>query len=274
MELHLEQDWWPVRPPVLGRHTAPREYSVEVMGTVRNGSGTELLGPDTMQPVREPRWVSVRSRDPMTTVFYEGCGFQPMAESFEWMSLDPNEEVVWTGRPRLHVVLWVAVPALAVPGVLVVVWQTLLAAFVGMLAWVTITALAYVFVTNIDYVVSTKYVYAKRGVLGRSVTQLGLHNIQDTTLSQGIFGTYSGYGTVSFSTAGGEGTTLSFHVVDDPSSVQSAIDRQVREARTVANAVESHHARGGVDDLLSELRATREAAHRIDQALAQGGDRS
>lgn len=194
-----------------------------------------------------------------------------MSESFPWLSLDTDEEVVWSGRPRLHVIGWLAVPALAIPALLVVVWPSLVSAVVGVLAWVGISYLGYIYVTNIDYVVSTKYVYAKFGILGRSVTQLSLHNIQDTTLSQGIFGTYSNYGTVSFSTAGGEGTTLSFYLVDKPSAVKSTIDRQITRARKGMEDREEHLNERNLDDLLSELRATRKSAQRIDQLCEQGG---
>ncbi|MDJ1434496.1 PH domain-containing protein [Halostagnicola sp. A-GB9-2] len=148
-----------------------------------------------------------------------------MSESFSWLSLDSDEEVVWSGRPRLHVLLWVVASGLAVPALLLIVWPTPLSAALGVLVLVAITAIGYFYVTNIDYVVSTKYVYSKWGVLGRSVTQIALQNIQDTTLSQGIFGTQSDYGTVSFSTAGGEGSTLAFYLVDEPSTVKSAVDR-------------------------------------------------
>lgn len=196
-----------------------------------------------------------------------------MSASFPWLALDADEEVVWSGRPRLHVVLWLAVPALAIPALLVVVWPTVPGALVGVLAWFAVSALGYVYVTNIEYVVSTRYVYSKRGVLGRSVTQIGLHNIQDTTLSQGIFGTYSDYGTVSFSTAGGEGTTLAFHLIDEPATVKSTIDRRVTTVRTGKRVEDGRSRATGVDDLVSELRATREAAQRIERGLGRGGDR-
>lgn len=196
-----------------------------------------------------------------------------MSESFPWLSLDTDEEVVWSGRPRLHVVGWLAVPALAIPALLVVAWPSLVSTAIGVLAWAAISYLGYVYVTNIDYVVSTKYVYSKFGILGRSVTQIRLHNIQDTTLNQGIFGTHSNYGTVSFSTAGGEGTTLSFYLVDEPSTVKSTIDRQITTASNRTTGGEEHLNARNVDDLLSALRATRKAAQRIDQLFVQEGDR-
>lgn len=197
-----------------------------------------------------------------------------MSEPFSWLSLDTNEEIVWSGTPRLHVVLWLAVPALSIPTVMIVVWPTLLGLLVGVLAWVSLTFLGYVYTTNIEYVVSTKYVYSKWGVLGRSVTQVSLHNIQDTTLSQGIFGTYSEYGTVSFSTAGGDGATLAFYLVDEPRAVKSEVDRQVTAARKRKTGTEEHSKADGVAELLSEVRSMRESAQRIAQGHQRGEDHS
>lgn len=194
-----------------------------------------------------------------------------MAASFPWLSLDPDEEIVWSGGPRHHVVAWLAIPALAVPAVLLVLWPTLPGALVGALAWIAISYSGYAYVKNVEYVVSTRYVYSKWGVLGRSVTQIGLHNIQDTTLSQGIVGTYADYGTISFSTAGGEGTTLAFYLVDEPSTVKSAVDRQVAAVDAGRTDERTDSTSGGVDDLLSELRAMRGAAQRIDRGLEGGG---
>ena len=197
-----------------------------------------------------------------------------MSASFPWAALDSDEEAVWSGGPRPHVVLWIAIPTLAIPVVLGAVWSTLPGVVLGGLAWAAVSYLAYVYVTNIDYVVSTKYVYAKYGILGRSVTQIGLHNIQDTTLTQGILGTRAGYGTISFSTAGGEGATLAFHLVDDPSTVTVEVDRQVAKARKGTAGEESPSSTDTVDELLTELRTMRAAAERIDRALERGGELS
>ena len=195
-----------------------------------------------------------------------------MTDTFPWVSLDPDEEVAWSGRPRPHVIGWLAVPALAIPILLVLVGRSVLSAVVGVLAWAAISYLGYVYVKNIDYVVSTNYVYSKSGILGRSVTQIGLHNIQDTTLSQGIIGTYSNYGTVAFSTAGGDGTTLSYYLIDEPSTVKSTIDQQITNARRGTKDRAGPSTERNLEDLLSELRATRKAAQRIDHLFEEGGN--
>lgn len=196
-----------------------------------------------------------------------------MPDRFPWLSLDDDEEIVWSGRPRLQVLLYVAVPALVVPAVIVLLRPSPGGFVVGLLAWLAIGWLGYVYVTNIAYVVSTKYAYAKRGVLGRSVTQIGLHNIQDTTLTQGILGTQFDYGTVAFSTAGGEGVTLGFYLVDDPDDVKHTVDRQISSVSDETGAEPTSSERPALDDLLSEASAMRGAAQRIDQALDRRGDR-
>lgn len=195
-----------------------------------------------------------------------------MPDSFPWLSLDDDEEIVWAGRPRLQVLLYVAVPALVLPAVVVLLWSSLGGALAGLLAWGAVVGLGYVYVTNVEYVVSTKYAYAKQGVLGRSVTQIGLHNIQDTTTRQGVLGTQFGYGTLAFSTAGGEGVTLGFHVIDDPGDVKHTVDRQISSVGADAGGGPAD-GQSAVDELLAEATAMRDAAQRIDAALERRGDR-
>lgn len=197
-----------------------------------------------------------------------------MSAPSPWLSLDDDEEIVWSGTPRIHVVLWIALPALTIPIVLSIVWSTIIGAAVGVLAWVAVSYLGYAYVSNIEYVVSTKYVYAKRGIYGRTVAQIGLHNIQDTTLSQGILGTRADYGTVSFSTAGGEGTTLGFYYIDAPASVRSAIDRQITAVQNEVDDKPEPKNPEGIETFLSELRKTRNVAQRIDRRLKDGVNNS
>lgn len=194
-----------------------------------------------------------------------------MPDSFPWLSLDDDEEIVWAGRPRLQVLLYVAVPALVLPAAIVLLWSSIGGILAGLLAWGAIVGLGYVYVTNVEYVVSTKYAYAKLGVLGRSVTHIGLHNIQDTTIRQGILGTQFGYGTVAFSTAGGEGVTLGFHVIDDPGDVKHTVDRQISSVSAETGAEPACGA-SPVEELLAEATAMGDAAQRIDAALEQRGE--
>lgn len=198
-----------------------------------------------------------------------------------WLSLDDDEAVLWSGRPRFQVLLWLAVPALVIPVLVVLVWPTVAGVVLGWFLWGAVVGAGYLYLTNVAYVVSTRYAYAKRGVLGRRVVQVGLHNVQDTTLRQGAIGRWLDYGTVSFSTAGGEGATTSFHAVDDPAAVKRAVDeRTSRGGRRPPNRESAGGTdrpageRGGpdVDDLLAEARSMGSVARRLRRTLERGED--
>lgn len=194
-----------------------------------------------------------------------------MSISSPWLSLEVDEEVVWSGRPRIQVLMWLAVPALVVPAVILLVRPTIGGALLGAVAWLAVCGAGYVYLTNVEYVVSTRYAYAKRGVLGRSVTQIGLHNIQDTTLAQGALGTRLDYGTVRFSTAGGEGATLTYHLIDEPAAPKRAVDRQMASVRGAIDARRDDPG-DAVEELLAEAAAMRDAARRIDRTLERRGE--
>lgn len=205
-----------------------------------------------------------------------------MSKEFPWLSLDPDEEIVWAGTPRWIVVAPVALVALVAPVLLLLVWPTAWSALAGAAVWLAVVYASLVYVRNVDFVVSTKYLYSKRGVLGRAVTQMGLQNVQDATLRQGIFGTQFGHGTISFSTAGGDGDELRMYSIEAPTEVKARVDEQIARARSeaVGSAVEVDSRTGeigveesgfdesGVDALLSEARAMRAVAERVDASLA------
>lgn len=188
--------------------------------------------------------------DPSTTdVRNDGDGDLP--DGFDWLTLDPDEEVVWNGIPhRLSLV-----PALAVGVPLSLV-----------LIGIPIVVSAYLRRENTEYVLTTDALYKKRGVLSRDVKRIGFEKVQDTSYSQDFFGTRFGYGTVEISTAGGAGVELSFDNVPDPKRVQELVNERIR-------------ARGGgrgddettsdvLSDVLTELRAIRSAV----EADAAGAD--
>lgn len=202
------------------------------------------------------------------------------AATAPWLSLDDDEAVLWSGRPRIQVLLWLAVPALVLPILIVVLWQSVAGVVLGWLLWGAVVAAGYLYLTNVAYVVSTRYAYAKRGVLGRRVIQIGLHNVQDTTLRQGAIGRWLDYGTVSFSTAGGEGATLAFHAVDDPGAVKRAVDERASRGgrplhhEAAGGADRPAGERGGpdVDVLLAEARSMGTVARRLRRTLERGED--
>ena len=205
-----------------------------------------------------------------------------MSEEFPWLSLDPDEAIAWSGSPRPHVVAPVALGAIALVAVALLAvpqwWIGVAAALVGAAA----VAVALLYVRNVTFVVSTSYLYAKRGVLGRAVTQIGLQNVQDATLKQGVFGTQFGHGTISFSTAGGAGDELRMYAIADPTAVKSTVDEQVAAARRrgrtggdrAGSTATPTDETGDVAAVLSEARALREVAQRLENGRSNGASTS
>lgn len=184
------------------------------------------------------------------------------AEPFDWLVLDTDEDVVWSGTPHLLGYFWVFVL-----GILFV------PAFgVGLV----VIAGAYLRLTNTAYVISTESVYKKTGVLSRTVTDIGHEKIQDTSYSQSVVGRYFGFGTVEISTAGGSGVEMRLAYVPDPLAVQSRLDEIA--VTPSPGGRDDRDRRGGVrlDDatlaeLVEEIRATRAAMESIERRLDDEG---
>lgn len=176
---------------------------------------------------------------------------------FDWLTLDANEEVVWSGTPHVLGYVWVFVAG------------ALLAPFgVGL----AIIAWAYLRLTNTAYVISTESVYRKTGVLSRTVTEIGHEKIQDTSYSQTVVGRYVGFGTVEISTAGGSGVEMRLAYVPEPLDVQSRLDDiAVTPSSTRLDEGElSDRVRldgETLAELVEEMRATREAMESIERRL-------
>lgn len=209
-----------------------------------------------------------------------------MVEDAEWLSLDPGEELVWWGQPRVRRILpavakalfWAAVflaaavvgPQFAppdVPPLAVTAGGVLLA-----VAALGSAVAAYVRTRNVYYVLTDRNVYRKRGVLSTSVTRVGVANVQNTQLRKHPLGNLFDYGTVEVSSAGTGGADLVLRDLDDPETLREALQRVLAEARQRRPGNESLEARGldgaAVDVLLGEVRGMRETAERLEEAIA------
>ncbi|MFC7173424.1 PH domain-containing protein [Haloplanus litoreus] len=71
---------------------------------------------------------------------------------------------------------------------------------------VAAAATTYLRTVNVEYVLTDRNCYRKRGVLSTRVTRVGLANVQRTALQKNVWGNLFDYGTVSLSTAGSEGS--------------------------------------------------------------------
>jgi len=170
----------------------------------------------------------------------------------DWLTLDDGETVAWDGRPRLTTALpGIGIGVALVVGALgvgVVRGVLLLAVPVALVGCLVIGG-AYLRVVNTEYVVTDRAVYAKRGIVGRSVTEASLSKVQNSAFSQDALGAVFGYGTVTFEIAGGN--DVSFRRIDDPETVRRLVDRTAGEE--IPGSVEQWRA------VLEEVRALRGA---------------
>ena len=173
--------------------------------------------------------------------------------SDDWHWLGETESIVWESRPRLSTALDSLAVGLAVivaAGWLAVAVDPRLAA-VGLLG-VPIPVWGYLRITNTTYLVTTRSIWVKTGVLGRSVRRVSLTKVQNTAYEQSIRGSLFGYGTVTIEVAGGR--DIYFRRVDEPRPVQESIDDEIAGGSTeVPGSTEQWQA------VLSSVRGIREA---------------
>jgi uncharacterized membrane protein YdbT with pleckstrin-like domain len=173
--------------------------------------------------------------------------------SDDWRWLRENETVVWDGRPRLTTILGSVGAGLFVVAAVVVLAATVDSrlAPLGLLA-VPIPIWEYLRVTNTTYLVTTRAIWVKTGVLGRSVRRITLSNVQNTAYRQSVRGSIFGYGTVTVEVAGGD--DIDFLRISDPRLVQESINDQIKDGdqRDVPGTADQWQA------VLSTVRAVRE----------------
>jgi uncharacterized membrane protein YdbT with pleckstrin-like domain len=175
-------------------------------------------------------------------------------ESFDWLTLDAGESVVWSDTP--HEMSLVPAFIVGIPLSLVLVGIPIL---VG----------SYLSHRNTRYVVTTTALYRKTGVLSRNVQRVEFDKVQDTSYRQSAFGSYFGYGTVDVSTAGGTGIELSFSNVADPQALQRRINERIRSDRDTGDDGDKAAV---LDDILAELQAIRTAVEGGETSADAGSE--
>lgn len=157
-------------------------------------------------------------------------------EDFDWLSLDSDEEIEWSGQPRIKSII----PA-------VIVGLPLSVFGVGLLIIIG----AYLSVKNTFYVVTSRGLYRKKGFLSRDVQKIGYDKIQNISFSQGVFGNYFGYGNIEISTAGGERVEMRFRSIEDPKKVQDMINNRIKDETTGKDQASQREL---LENILSELK--------------------
>jgi len=175
----------------------------------------------------------------------------------DWLWTHDDEQVRWRGRPRLT-----AIADSVAAGVLVVLVAIGLAAAVdARLAALAVLGLpipvwGYFRVKRTTYCVTTRAVWLKTGVVGRSVRRVTLSRVQNTAYSQSIRGSLFGYGSVTVEVAGGP--DVRFRRINDPRDVQETITELIgpRRERTIPGSVDQWQAVLGA---VREIRAVIES---------------
>ena len=180
---------------------------------------------------------------------------------YEWLELDADETIIWSGTPELVGSAWLFAIGIALIPLFGAGFVLIITVYLGL--------------KNTAYVITTDSVFKKTGILSRKVVDIGHENIQDTSYKQSVVGRYFGFGTVQISTAGGSGVEMSLVHVADPLAVQSQLDRMaLREPSTDERSGQNIEESIEIDDttlteLLEEMRATRAAMESIEQRLSE-----
>lgn len=167
-------------------------------------------------------------------------------KDFDWVSLDPEEEILWDGEPRIQSII----PALVVGIPLSVVG-------IGLLIIVG----AYLHIKNTDFVVTNQGLYKKTGVLSRNVQKIGFDKVQNISFSQSALGNYFGYGDVEVSTAGGSGVEMRFKSIENPKKVQELINKQIKQDEGKSRVGKAKDK--VMEKMLQEMKKTRKAVEEI-----------
>jgi len=210
-----------------------------------------------------------------------------MSNRPDWFSLDADETVVWRGAPRIRRILptvaaaslWIALLVLGVafgpqvaPALVPAFPSTLLAGVALLLALPAVAAVAwaYLWTTHVEYVLTDRNVYRKRGVLSTRVSRIGLSTVQRTSLAKNVWGNVFDYGTISISTAGSDGVDLRFSDLDDPAPVRSEMRRLTGASRSRPDAGAAMPLDAATADaLLADFRRLREAATRVERGVSE-----
>lgn len=146
--------------------------------------------------------------------------------SKSWLFLRDNETIVWEGTPRVSAAIGGITVGIVITGICLVATITVdprlaptSVVGIGAAVWSVLRT------RYTGYVITTRAVWLKRGVFGRTVRRVGLSQVQNMAYNQSMTGSMFGYGTVLLDIAGGP--DLTFHRIDDPEIVRQAISDQI-----------------------------------------------
>jgi len=191
----------------------------------------------------------------------------------DWAPATADEAVVWQGQPRervvhLGVAAGVAVALVVLAGAYLTASNgavpATLAAAVGvplaLLAFAVPAGGAWLWRWATRYVLTDAALYHRTGLLSLTVTELRLGKIQNTSYSQGLFGTVFDHGTVTVDTAGSQGAELTLRQLDGPKAVHQRIAEAAGDAKGERGDV--------IPGSLDAWKAVRAEVRRVRAAIA------
>lgn len=191
-------------------------------------------------------------------------------QSYDWVTFDDDESVIWEGQPRVESIIKTAIALLIGALIAGVVSRSVVIGGGAVALAAGITAVSYMDIQNTDYVLTNKRLYRKTGSLSESTESAPLSKIQNTSLSKGIIGSSRGFGTVSVSTAAGAGD-IRISNINNPSAFKQKLTAQLAEANDQSTGDTSSEAQGATvdaDAVADELKRFRENL----EAVNGGGD--
>lgn len=173
---------------------------------------------------------------------------------FDWLSLDEDEEILWSGQPRIKSII----PA-------IIIGIVLIPFIIGIL----IIAGAYLGVKNTDFVVTNKGLYRKKGVLSRKVKKIDFDKVQNISFNQGVLGNYFDYGNIEISTAGSSGVEMKFNSIKNPKNIQERINREIsKKAKQGEKSKTTQKSQNEIlTEILEEINETKQVLKNIEEKI-------
>jgi uncharacterized membrane protein YdbT with pleckstrin-like domain len=163
-----------------------------------------------------------------------------------WVTLTPEEQVVWSGHPSLRAAVGPLAGSLllmifgfglmfGISGTVgslgggISLLQVLSVGLIGIGLWSS--AVLFLSHKSVQYVVTTEKVYKKTGLLSRTVRTLWIDRIQHTTSTQTARERLLTYGSIEIETAGGADGGFSLANIPSPDRTSALLTEQLSEQR-------------------------------------------
>jgi uncharacterized membrane protein YdbT with pleckstrin-like domain len=151
-----------------------------------------------------------------------------------WVTLTPDERVIWKAHPSIWVVGWIIVLSLGIIafGIIgFVLFDNILRllSIIPIVIGVLLMGRAYLSHWSVYYILTTEEIYKKTGLLSRNVMNIRHDRVQNTSFTQSFLERLMTYGTIEIDTAGTGGTELVLYAVPNPESVNGLLTEQLDE---------------------------------------------